>query len=70
MDRLRVVEVTIKYILLDKGGGAKYPSRITTGGFRLPDDNTPGPWALGGAVTITVAPRNSVLAQYLAPPPK
>jgi prepilin-type N-terminal cleavage/methylation domain-containing protein len=65
---LRVIEVTINYIVLDKAAGAKYPSQITTEGFRLPSDNTPGPWALGGTQTITVAPRNLVLGQYLGPP--
>ena len=71
---LRVVEVTIRYIVKDRGGGAKYPADMTVAGFRLPDDDknmTPparGPWALGGAQTITVSPRNIVLGHYLGPP--
>jgi hypothetical protein len=74
IDKLRVVEVTIKYIVKDKGGGANYPANITVAGFRLPEDDknmTPpahGPWALGGSQTITVAPRNVVLGYYLGPP--
>ena len=73
-DKLRVVEIRIKYILLDKGGGASYPADMKVGGFSIADDNkntTPkayGPWALGGDQTITVSPRNIVLGQYLGPP--
>ncbi|MBI4963377.1 MAG: prepilin-type N-terminal cleavage/methylation domain-containing protein [Desulfomonile tiedjei] len=78
---LRVIEVTIKYIVIDRGGGADYPNPagypgpdprrgtgMTIKGFGLVGDSTYGPWAMGGSQTITVAPRNIVLGQYLGPP--
>jgi len=73
IDKLRAIEVTIKFIVKDKGGGAKYPDPdepygMKLAGFGIADDKTPGPWALGGAQTITIAPRNVVLGQYLGPP--
>lgn len=73
VDKLRVIEVTIKYIMKDKAGGAKYPdpnepSGMKVAGFGIAGDKTYGPWSLGGSQTITVAPRNIVLDQYLGLP--
>jgi len=73
IDKLRAIEVTIRYIVKDKGGGAKYPDPdepygMKVAGFGIADDKTYGPWALGGDQTITIAPRNVVLGQYLGPP--
>jgi prepilin-type N-terminal cleavage/methylation domain-containing protein len=66
---LRVIEVAIRYIYKDKGGGNYYPKNISTPGFSIPNDQTPGPWAIGGLYTVTFSPRALVLGRQLGATP-
>lgn len=65
VDQLTLLEVTVKFLVRDKGGGWSTPDKVTTSGYRIAGDNTPGPWAVGGTRTIRVSPRSLTLMQYL-----
>jgi len=73
---LRLVEVTIRYIIRDEAGGHAYPDDPDPAhprwpkGFSISGDNNPqrsyGPWKVGGLQTIQVSPRNVVMWVYLS----
>lgn len=76
-ENLRVLEITLKYIIRDKGGGNLWPGEISTPGFnitsaRTPDtqnDYTAGPWAIGGTYTVLISPRTLTLGKQLGANP-
>jgi len=63
---LRLVEVTIRYLVRDPAGGFMTPDVVGPTGYRIPNDCTTGPWTVGGTQTFLVSPRNIVMPQYLA----
>lgn len=62
---LRLVQVTLRFIIKDEGGGYLTPDKIPGTGYRIIGDYTPGPWTIGGTYTFRVSPRNVVLSSYL-----
>jgi len=82
-ENLRALEITIRYIFRDRGGGNYYPYEVKTGtnpaldkfainSARTPDnqnDKTAGPWAMGGTYTVVISPRTLVLGKQLGADP-
>jgi prepilin-type N-terminal cleavage/methylation domain-containing protein len=67
-DNLRLVEVQVRFLIRDPGGGYEFPDDVTNAGFRIVGDTGPaskGPWTPAGPFTFTVCPRNIVMSSYL-----
>lgn len=62
---VRLLQITLRFIVKDEGGGYQTPDAIVGTGYRIAGDYTRGPWTIGGTYTFRVSPRNIVLASYL-----